>query len=169
MSYETLRSLVRDGDLVAIRPTHGGWVRLVQWATRSPYSHCAIALWLADGLWAAEMDGAKNVLVPLSQYAQTPFDVYPCPVERDKVRDDILVTLRGHITYDWSDIGRLALNRLFGVPLPEVDNSKLVCSSWAALTWLRNGWKPAGRLPSIATPAEVVMALGAQIIAINDP
>lgn len=158
-----------DGDLIAIRPTHGGWVQLVQWATRSAYSHCAIALWLEDGLWAAEMDGAKNVLVPLSQYAQTPFDVFPCPVDRALVRDDILVTLRGHISYDWTDIARLALNRILRVPLPAVDDSKMICSSWAAWTWLRSGWKPAGRLPSIATPAEVVAALGAEPIVTNEP
>lgn len=167
--YEDLRRLVLDGDLVAVRPAHGGWARLVQWATRSPYEHCAIALWLDEGLWVAEMDGAKNVLVPLSQYAQTPFDVFPCPVDRSLVRDDVLVTLRGRIRYDWQDIWRLALNKLFGVPLPTVDDANMICSSWAAYIWLRCGWKPAGRLPSIATPAEVVAALGAAPIGANDP
>jgi len=167
--YEDLRRLVLDGDLIAVRSKHSGWPGLIRWATRSQYTHCAIALWLDEGLWVAEMDGAKNVLIPLSQYQLTPFDVFSCPVDRKQVRDDILVTLRGKISYDWLDIWRLAINILFGVPLPTVDDSKLVCSSWAAYIWLRCGWKPAGRLPSIATPAEVVAALGGEPICSNEP
>lgn len=159
---------MRDGDLVAVRSTHGGFARLVQMVTRSPYSHCAVALWLDGGLWVAEMDGAKNVLVPLSQYAHTPFDVFRCPVDRETVRQAVLESLRGRITYDWADIAYLGLNRVLGLPLPIADDSGLVCSSYAAVAYLQAGWKPA-ELPAICTPGEVAAALGGHPILKCDP
>ena len=169
MSYESIRPYIQDGDLIAFKTPSGVFPRLIRLFTGKPYTHLAGALWLDDGLWIAEMDGLKNVLVPLSQYAKIPFSVFTCPVsDREAVRSQLLEGLREHITYDWMDIVRLGLYFLFRVPLPK-ENDSLQCASWMARAYARSGWEPALKLPSIPWPGIVVEALGAKPSFENTP
>lgn len=160
-TYPEIRPHVADGDLVAVRSRHGLFPNLTRLITASPYTHTAIALWLEGGLWIAEMRSGGNVLVPLSQRANEDFDVFDCPVDRRNLRGWVLGMLRTKIDYDVRDLARIAAWRLFGVPLPEQDDDQLVCSAFAALVYLSCGWQPKG-LSSIAAPADVVGALGAE-------
>lgn len=166
MKYDELRRQVLDGDLVAVRSNHGGMPRLIRRITGSPYTHTAIAIWLDLGLWVAEMDGAKNVLVPLSQYAHLPFDVYRCPVPRAAVREAVLEQLSGKVGYDWLEILAIGARRLFGLKLREHGHRK-VCNSYSAAAWLSAGW--AAELPELASPGDLVAAIGAPPALVNEP
>mgnify|MGYP001586854967 FL=1 len=100
--------------------------------------------------------------MPLSQRANEDFDVFDCPVDRGRVRDAVLSTMRAKIDYDAGDLLHIAANRLLGIPLPAQDDGVLVCSAYSARAWLSAGWQPNGSFPSIAAPADVVDALGAE-------
>jgi hypothetical protein len=164
MKYEELRGQVQTGDLVAMRGARSLLAKATRWATRSPYTHTAVALRFRRGVWIAQMDGAGNVLVPLSQYADTDFDVFTCPVDREQVRAVVLEQLRLKIRYGWGDIAYLALHRVVGIPLPLQDDEDKVCSSYSATAYLLAGWGQV--MPSIAAPADVVAALGGEAAAV---
>lgn len=166
MTYHEVRAQVLDGDLVAVRSTRSLLGKVTRLVTKSPYTHTAIALWLEGGLWIAHMDGAQNALVPLSQYADTPFDVFNCPVRRDVVRQVVLEQLRAKVSYGWADVAYIGLHRLMGVPLPPEDDD-FVCSSYSAAAYILAGW--GARLPSICAPADVVAAIGAAAALVNQP
>lgn len=157
MNYEKARALIEDGDLVAVKSSHGGLPAVTRWVTRSPYTHTAVALWLDGGLWAAEMNAGGNVLVPLSRYADTDFDVYGCPVDRAKARLWTLELLRGRIDYDLLDLVRVALHHLANFRLPP-DTGGMICSAYTANIYGFAGWRAV--LPRIPTPADVVAAIG---------
>lgn len=157
MNYEQARPLVQDGDLVAVRSARGGLSALTRWVTRSPYTHTAMAIWIADGLWVAEMGLGGNHLVPLSHYKDRRFDVFDCPVERETVRRWTLTVMREPIEYDLLDLLHIAVHHLLGTPLPNARGC--VCSAFNAATYLWAGWTPAG-LPAIPAPSDVVAALG---------
>lgn len=161
-TYHEIRPHVADGDLVAVRSRHGVFPNLTRLVTGSPYTHTAIALWLDGGLWIAEMRRGGNVLVPLSQRANEDFDVFDCPpeVNRANLRAWLLERLRSKIDYDVRDLARIAAHRLLGVPLPAQDDDQLVCSAWSAMAYLHCRWQPRHVLPSIASPGDVVRALG---------
>lgn len=167
MRYEQLRDQVLDGDLVAVRSPHGGFPWVIRQVTRSPYTHTAIALWLADGLWAAEMDGAKNVLVPLSHYERLPFDVFECPAPRNAVRRVVLEQLRGRVRYDWLEVLAIGARHLVGIEIPDQEPGKLVCNSYSATAYRLAGWS--GDLPALASPGDLVAALGAPPTLVNEP
>lgn len=166
MTYEELRDQVLDGDLVAVRSSRSLLGKVTRWVTKSPYTHTAVALWLEGGLWIAQMDGIQNALVPLSQYSDTPFDVYRCPVPRDAIRQAVLEQLRLKVRYGWADIAYIGLHRVLGVPLPPEDDD-FVCSSYSAAAYIAAGW--GARLPSICAPADVVAALRAAPALVNHP
>lgn len=161
-AYPDIRPHIADGDLVAVRSRHGVFPNLTRLVTGSPYTHAAIALWLEGGLWIAEMRRDGNVLVPLSQRADEDFDVFDCPPEVDRswLRVDVLHTLRGKIDYDVRDLARIAAHRLLGVRPPAQDDGALICSAYSARAYLMRGWQPRHALPSIASPGDVVRALG---------
>jgi hypothetical protein len=165
VTYDELRPQVLDGDLVAVRSTRSLLGKLTRLVTRSPYTHTAIALWLDGGLWIAEMDGVGNVLVPLSQYADTNFDVFRSPVPAPGVRQAVLEQLRGHLAYGWLDVLYIGLHRLLGLPFPP-DDGMAVCSSYVVRAYAAAGWAPQG-LPAIAAPCDVVAALEAAPVLSN--
>jgi hypothetical protein len=178
VNYAQARPLIKNGDMVAVRSNHGGFPALVRAVTGSPYTHTAVALWLEGGLGAgtscnaavpgghdpcglyiAEMDGAKAVLVPLSQYADSNLDIFDCPVDGEAAKAAALAMLRQRIDYDYADLLRIAAWRLLRLPLPAEDKNGLVCSALTARVFLAAGWKT-NRIPSIPSPDDMVRALG---------
>lgn len=166
MKYDELRDQVLDGDLVAVRSTHSLLNKLTRLVMRSPYTHTAIALWLDRGLWVAEMDGAKNVLVRLSSYADVAFDVYRCPVPRDAVRQALLEQMRGKVAYDWGEILAIGAKRMFGVKLRD-DESGMVCNSYSAAAYRLCGWS--AELGRFTGPGDLVQAIGGLPALVNEP
>lgn len=66
MRYEAARPLIKDGDVLLFESK--GWVAAtIRWATRSTYSHAALAVWWGDRLMVVESrEGAGCRAVPLS-------------------------------------------------------------------------------------------------------
>lgn len=159
MKYADIREQIRDGDLIAIRSKHGGLPALTRYFTRSPYTHTAVAIWLDGGLWVAEMNAGGNVLVPLSRYQDSDFDVFLCPDSPEAVRILTLEFLRDQIDYDFIDLLRIAAYNVLRLKLP-TDTGGLVCSAGSARIYVLAGWKPVG-MPSIPAPSDLVAALNA--------
>lgn len=163
MNYAEARCKIRDGDFVAIRSTHGGLAALTRFFTSSPFTHTGVAIWLLNpqtgdkGLYLAEMDGAKAVLTPLSQYAEKDMDVFECPVGREETCLALLALLREKIAYDYMDLLRIALWKTLRIGLPKEDRNGLVCSAMSALIYYNAGWRV--EMPSIPAPVDVVQAI----------
>jgi hypothetical protein len=157
MKYADIRDQIRDGDLIAVRSKHSGLPALTRFFTRSPYTHTAVAIWLGGGLWAAEMNAGGNVLVPVSRWENTDFDVFTCPVDRTDVCVAILETLRGKIDYDLVDLLRIAAHNVLRCKLP-TDTGGLVCSAYSAKIYTLCGWRPLF-LSSIPAPSDLVAAM----------
>lgn len=66
MRYEAARPLIKDGDVLLFESK--GWVAAtIRWATRSTYSHAALAVWWGDRLMVVESrEGSGCRAVPLS-------------------------------------------------------------------------------------------------------
>ncbi len=65
LPYEDVRSRIRDGDVLMYR---GRTIpsRVIQWATRSRYSHAGLAAWWNGRLMVLEAVGRGVVVTPLS-------------------------------------------------------------------------------------------------------
>lgn len=158
MRYADCRDQIATGDLIAIRKRTGFLPVLTRWVTRSPYTHTALALWAGDRLLVAESKGSGNFFTPLSQYEDTDFDVFAAPARVYLRIGTVIWAMTGkHVGYGFFDLVLIALNRLFGVPLPEHDDDEKVCSAMSAAMWLEAGWRPL-ILPSIPAPDDVVRA-----------
>lgn len=160
VTYDECRDLIFSGDLIAVRRRNGFLPALTRQITGSPYTHTATALWLDDGLYVAEMDGIKGVLVPLSQYAGVDYDIFECPVfDRDRVKACTLGLLRTKIHYDYLDLARIAAWKVMRLPLPRQDRNGLVCSAFSARIYREAGaWFPG--LSAIPAPSDLVEAVG---------
>ncbi len=163
MQYADARDQIRTGDLIALRKKHGFLPTLTRWVTHSPYTHTAIAVWsgVDDNrrLLVAEAKASGGFLTPLSQYADTDFDVFEAPRSTLITIEEVIWSILGlPIGYDFADLLRIAAHRLFGLPLPLGDDNLMVCSALSATIWLHAGWQP-WFLPSIPAPDDVVAAL----------
>lgn len=156
MNYAEARGLIKSGDLIAVRSHRGGLSAITRVVTKSPYTHTAVAIWLADRLLLAEMNGGGACLVPASKYADTDFDVFPCPLaDRGEVIQAAFDLLGLDIGYDFPDLLRIAGHELLGIALPPADDSNLICSALSASIYLHAGLVRVG-LPSIPAPRDVV-------------
>lgn len=166
MDYAEARRRIRSGDLIALRQRGGLFAALTRWITRSPYTHTAVAVWSGNAgrhrLLVAEAKGSGCFFTPLSQYAEVDFDVFipPFSVLSTRQIEDIAWSVLGEPHgYDLVDLLWIAANRLFGWPLPAVDDDLLICSALSAHLWLEAGWRPVF-LPAIPAPDDVVAAVG---------
>lgn len=155
MNYAEARGLIKSGDLIAVRSHRGGLSAITRVVTKSPYTHTAVAIWLADRLLLAEMNGGGACLVPASKYADTDFDVFQCPAERSDVIAAAFDLLGLDIGYDFGDLLAIAAHELLRRPLPPADDKDLICSALYASIYLHAGVSRLG-LPSIPTPRDVV-------------
>lgn len=162
MKYADIRDKICDGDLIAVRSKHGGLPALTRYFTNSPHTHTAVAIWLDGGLWVAEMNAGGNVLVPLSRYQDTDFDVFDCPVDRRNVRTLTLELLRERIDYDFPDLLLIAAHNVLRFKLP-TDTGGLVCSAYSAKIYRAAGWEPVG-MSAIPSPADVVAAMNSDAL-----
>lgn len=155
MRYIDARDSIQTGDLFAVRSHRGGLSALTRLVTRSPYTHTAVALWLSNRLFLAEMNGGGGALVLASKYADTDIDIFPRPTEVGAITTAIFDLLGLDLGYDFGDLLRVAQHELVSRPLPLVDDNNLICSALSASIYLHAGI-PRYRLPSIPTPRDVV-------------
>lgn len=155
MVYERARSLILDGDLIAVRGRRGFIPILTRLVTRSPFTHTGIALWLDGGLWIAEMNLGGNHLIPASQLRDD-FDVFDCPCNRAALRDVVLRRLRTARRYGVLDLFSIAARRLLGWRLG--NSAHEICSEFSARAYIEAG--AVLKLPMLPAPDEVARAVG---------
>jgi hypothetical protein len=82
MKYEQARALIKTGQLIGVRDSHGILGRLTRFFTRKPYTHTGVAVWCASHLFMADLNSGRNALRPLSQLQS--FDVCDMPAGMDR-------------------------------------------------------------------------------------
>lgn len=167
IDYATARSLIKTGDLIAVRSKAGGFPALVRWFTKSPYTHTAVALWVCDRLMMIETR-IVACIVPLSQLGNAEFDVIRSPVADTKyVFIEAFNILGVPVNYDFMDLLRIAARLKLGWKAPAEDDGGKVCSALSAAIYRLAGWRPAN-LPGIPAPCEVVAAAGPVVIEVRN-
>ncbi len=165
--YEGARSLIRTGDLIGVRSKNGGFPALTRWATKSPYTHTAVALWLCDRLFMVETRGVAGI-VPLAQLGSKEFDVVRCPVaDSEYVFIEAVNLLGTPVNYDLADLLRIVGRLWFGIKEPETDDGGKICSALSASIYRLAGWRPLG-LAAIPAPCEVMAAAGPVAIEVRN-
>ncbi len=167
MIYSNARSMIRSGDVIGIA-TRGplSWlVRLVQriagFGQMSYMAHVGMAKWVDGRLFLVEMDGVRNVMVPLSQYEGLKMYVYCCPVSELSVAETFDQVIGRFIAYGYFDLVRIGLRMVFDVNFsaPTHDKTNQVCSHFV-LEWLKlAGWLPPADMPAEPSPCELCLPL----------
>jgi hypothetical protein len=85
LPYTSAVSKIKDGDIVFMR-NRGKISRIVQFLTRSNYSHVGIAFWARIGdnyrvMIIESQRGTKRRIQNLSVYADNDLDIVPAPTE----------------------------------------------------------------------------------------
>lgn len=154
MNYADVRNSIKTGDLIAVKRRDGVFPIATRIVTNSPYTHTGIAIWTGGRLLLAQTNAGGCNLAPLSQEAIYDFDVFECPVNRDKCEAATWAELGSRIPYGFLDCVRIFGYKVFGIPLPKNDGKDLVCSALSARIYMNAGWEPVN-LPSIPWPGAV--------------
>jgi hypothetical protein len=176
MRYYDARDKIHTGDVLGIkgRTTLASFTRLAQrlggLGDSSAITHCGVAWWVAGRLYCVEMDGAHNVLRPVSQHVRSSrgLEVYrPPPRLTMAAHFDAATYLP--IKYSIWELAKIGGRLVFGLRTGQSAADALVCSTFTA-RWLQwAGWVPPDGFPAMPSPAEQCMALGAAVLVIDSP
>jgi hypothetical protein len=170
-TYAQVRSHINTGDTIGIQTgTLGGRIirlgQVIAGLPRSHITHCGIAQWVGTRLMVIEMGPAGNIVKPLSQYAGKRMTVSAPAPGTDLSLFDLgfdHITER-HIPYGLLDLVRIGARLL---PMRVMDtrgwggdgDGDKVCSLLPTMLYRAMGGDVSG-IPDLASPAEVVQALG---------
>jgi hypothetical protein len=170
MQYYQARPHISSGDVIGIatRGPLSPFIRFVQWlagfGAMSDMAHVGVAKWIDERIFLVEMDGVRNVLCPLSQYAGLKMYVYKCPVPvsaMDRLFDAVLGRF---IPYGYFDLIAIGLRMVFRIKgktsaTANADMESMVCSHFALLWLTLSGWCPPPSMPAKPSPCELCGAL----------
>lgn len=141
LTYDEVRELVQDGDIVFI---HGSWYRpiqaLIMFFTGSEFSHCAIAFWAKTPAGARLMcveaqGGSRRRILTLNYYDDALMTIVRAPKEWSEVREVALEDI-GRKTYSFLEatyVGiREFLQRRTSLKLPRLNTRHEICSEFIA-------------------------------------
>lgn len=153
MRYEEARMLITDGDLIAVREKDGFLTPFTKFFTHSKITHTGIAHWMDGGLWMTEINIGKNHAIPLSQLADTPFDVFHPPVDNPLgAREAIATALRIKIPYGSVALIVIGLLNFFRIKTFVHARRVLVCTGFCVKIYEMMGW---GEHTYILSPQEL--------------
>jgi len=113
--YASVRESIVDGTVLLFRKS-GRVAGLIRWATRSTYSHAALAIWIRGRLMVAESRELRGCrLVPLSSVLAGASVARFVPAPHARPDPDALVgaaLARLGQPYGWGSILRIALSKL---------------------------------------------------------
>ena len=190
LPYPAVRAMVRDGDIL-LCSSHESASRLIRWATRSDWSHCAIAFRMdqIDRVMVLECVERLGVrAVPLSAFvSRTSAGVRPYPGRillarhAAAARFEPHELVRGMCGFAFGQLGRrfsraetvkigtrIALNRL-GVVLPSRVRSDddFICSEYVARCFaaidIRIAWDGLGFMAPSDIAADPAVSAVAQV------
>lgn len=140
LSYANARNYISTGDVIAVKRGEGLLSPFTRFFTRSDYTHVALSIWLGDGLWVSEINGGGNHMVPLSQLADTEFDVYACPVDAARVSVAILEKMRTHIAYGFAALPVVGLLNWLRLKIFLHARQILECAGYCVAVYEMAGW-----------------------------
>lgn len=175
MQYYQARPHISSGDVIGIatRGPLSPFIRFVQWlagfGAMSDMAHVGVAKWIDERIFLVEMDGVRNVLCPLSQYAGLKMYVYKCPVPvsaMDRLFDAILGRF---IPYGYFDLIAIGLRMTFRIKsksavTANADMESMVCSHFVLVWLMLAGWVPPIRMPAEPSPCELCEPLHLRMI-----
>ena len=173
MDYHVARQHIKNGDILLVRGTRI-YSRVIQFCTRSVYSHVGIAHWIkTDGttrLAVCEaMEGQGVRLFPLSEYLARGVDVDWYPITDDSInRDKVVAWAMQRWGKDYAS--PLQFLRSFGLVTKRiadwlriptrVDRDRYFCSWFSAEALKHGGWQPESiddKPPCLMTPGDIAL------------
>jgi hypothetical protein len=179
-SYQGIRELLKQGDIVAFHPGKALGDKLYGLGLRlggmGPHTHIAIVhreqFVGIERVWAVEEEPSVGCHVrPLSHYDGRKFDVYDCPVNPEVTIDMAMKMMDPLRKYSWVQIWKLVaigvgrafmrvtlgriVNRTYNADTYEKD--ALVCSTYITFVLKEVGWSE--RQPGV-WPSAIAKQLG---------
>lgn len=140
VSYEESRSQFESGDIVFIRDRKSILANIIQFFTRSRYSHVGIAFWMSSGgiarlMMVEAQGGTRRRIVNLSKYRNIDLDVMKAPDDWRNVANEALERL-SEVPYGYLEalyVGIVeALQQYFDVTIPRKNFKGEICSEFVA-------------------------------------
>lgn len=137
LTYEQIREIAADGDIIFLKKSRNIVERLVSWATRSPYTHVAFVFWYNQRLLLIESTIHGGIrIVQASVYSDRQFDIIPCPQSWNYI-ESIALERSGTASYGWFSALYIGLREIlfthFDISLPQnKDNRNKACSEFIA-------------------------------------
>jgi hypothetical protein len=157
IDYEVAREQIKSGDIVAFRTTKKSvcFARFLKFFLGHEIYHIGFAIWLSspDGqkrLFVVEAAGGNRQIVPLSNYANEPLDVYKCPVKFSDI-EGALIERVGQINYSYFDLISIWLKEKFHIKFKNFKGQ--VCSEMV-IDILREGGLDLGN--ELVSPQKIV-------------
>jgi hypothetical protein len=175
MRYAEIREEIRNGDVLGVSCQGLFWAivravqRLAGLGQYARFTHVGVAWWVNGRLYSVEMDGAHNVLRPVSQYIAegSSVTVFRSPVTQDAMQAQYDRATSEPIQYDYLDLLRIGLRLLLRIRTGTDGNGEMVCSTFAS-RWLQwASWPPPTGFPDMPSPGELCRALGTPTFAIE--
>lgn len=141
--FDSFCETVRTGDTIAVKG-NSFISKGIRKITHSDISHVGIAFWVDSQLLLVEMDGVKNVLVPLSQYSDTDLYLYESPMGIPPYVNQIIwQLLRYERNYNWSNFIKLFFSNILSIGghLPRVLYSSEICTEFNMTFYRWLGWE----------------------------
>jgi len=150
MNYDQARERIETGDLIAVRGKEGLLTPFTKFFTRSPYTHVGIAFWMNGGLWMSEINGGRNHAIPLSQLADSEFDVYERPpgLSIADMLEAINEALREKIDYGYLSLPVIGLINFLGIKVFIHARRIMSCAGYSVMTYEAAGWPEHTRILS---------------------
>ena len=138
MTYDEVRSQVKDGDIIFITVNKTDYLsRLTSWFTKSPYTHAAFVFWLNNRLMVLESttNGGSRISFA-SVYANRNIDVISAPKAWSEIEEKALAR-SGTASYGWVSAAYIGIREFcfthFGWKLPQNKNNRAkACSEFVA-------------------------------------
>ena len=140
VTYAQARSQIQSGDIVFIRNRTGLISRIIQFATKSHYSHVGIAFWLTTGdarrlMMVEAQGGTDRRVLNLSYYENEQLDIVSAPKPWKDV-DETALSKLGKVPYGYVEaiyVGiREFLLKYFNVNIPREKFPGEICSEFVA-------------------------------------
>lgn len=159
-SYDCIRDKIEDGDIIFLYRGSNFMSKMIQFVTRSAYSHCGIAFWITTAterrLMMVEAQGGNHRrIVNAALYERYQMDVIKSPRPWIEMEHEIMKRI-GRENYSIAEAALVGIRdftlKYFSIRLPgSIDLAGEICSEFVA--------KAVGLTKTVISPGELRMSL----------